>query len=460
MIMVEQLLNRCRSFLKTEHLLNKKDRVLLAVSGGLDSVVLCHVLNSIGEFDIGLAHCNFKLRGADADGDADFVRDLGAKLDIPVFSIAFDTEAEASANKESIQMAARRLRYDWMEEIRKENNYTFIATAHHQNDVMETQLINLTKGTGVAGLHGILPKNGKVIRPILNWSRKEVAAYAEAVGLQWREDSSNASTKYTRNKIRHEVVPVLETLNPNAVQTFYDTAQRFREIEAVYRFGIEQYRKKLFESKRHRKDILISIGKLKQIDGVGSVLYELLKDYGFKAGVIPQIIDAFDAEAGKIFLSDTHQLLKDRKHFILSTRSTEESEHVSITAEVKSMLLSVGNLDISYLEKSDLAEGWQNASSNIAYLDAEKVEWPLLCKEWEAGSGAYFYPLGMGMKKKKLKRFFSDIKLSKLDKARMRLLYDQKGRIIWLIGERIDERFKITDKTTTVLRLEITERSG
>ncbi len=441
------MLNKFQNYIAEKHLLQKNDRILLAISGGIDSVVLCDVLHQAG-FEVGLAHCNFSLRGIESDEDEIFVKVLGEKYKMPVFTTSFNTTEYANENKQSIQMAARELRYNWLEQIRSENDYKFIATAHHQNDLAETMIYNLAKGTGIAGLHGILPKQGKIIRPILFASKAEIEAYGREQELTYRTDASNQSTKYARNKIRHLVMPVLEELNPNVVQTFYENAQRFIEVEQVYKEGIAAYRKKLLESKK--KDILISIAKLQKIPFVRTILYELLKEYGFNAAQTDQIIAAFEAEAGKIFYSETHQIIKDRKHFILSEKNDRDSGFALIErgeAEVKKADLV---LHISEVP----AEGFDiPKDANMACLDVDKLEFPLMLRRWKEGD--YFYPLGMKRKKKKLSRFFIDLKLPRIDKERVWVLTDNKKHLVWVVGYRPDERFKITHKTKGVLKIAI-----
>ncbi|MEZ4888339.1 MAG: tRNA lysidine(34) synthetase TilS [Chitinophagales bacterium] len=441
------LLKNFSQYINQNNLLQKKDRILLAISGGIDSVVLCDVLHRAG-FEIGLAHCNFSLRGIESDGDEEFVKHLAEKYKMPVFTTRFDTNAYATEHQLSIQMAARELRYEWLEQIRSQNDYVFIATAHHQNDLAETMLYNLTKGTGIAGLHGILPKNGKLIRPFLFASKQDIETYCAAQGLSYRTDASNDSTKYARNKIRHLVLPVLAELNPNVVQTFYDNAQRFIEVEQIYREGIAAYRKKLLERKKN--DTLISIGKLQKIPSVRTVLYEILKEYGFNAAQTDQIAAAFEAEAGKIFYSETHQIIKDRKHFILS----EKNDRNSGFALIEKGQTVVEKMDVSLQLEEISAENFViPTDANIACLDFDRLQFPLMLRRWKDGD--YFYPLGMKRKKKKLSRFFIDLKMPRIDKERVWVLADDKKHIVWVVGYRPDERFKITHKTEQVLKISI-----
>ncbi|MGB1241223.1 MAG: tRNA lysidine(34) synthetase TilS [Chitinophagales bacterium] len=441
------MLNKFRQYITQKHLLQKNDRILLAISGGIDSVVLCDVLHQAG-FEVGLAHCNFSLRGEASDGDEIFVKELGEKYEMSVYTIRFNTQEYATEHKQSIQMAARELRYDWLEQIRSEQGYKFIATAHHQNDLAETMLYNLTKGTGIAGLHGILPKYGKIIRPILFASKLEITTYCKKQSLTYRPDASNASTKYARNKIRHLVLPTLKELNPKVIQTFYENAQRFIEVEQIYREGIEAYRKKLLEHKKH--DTFISIAKLQKIPSIKTVLYELLKTYGFNAAQTEQIIGAFEAEAGKIFYSETHQIIKDRKHFILSEKNSRDSGF----ALIQRGQTEVQKSDLSLQISESTAENFEILKDvNIACLDIDKIEFPLILRRWKEGD--YFYPLGMKRKKKKLSRFFIDLKISRTDKERIWVLTDNRKHILWVVGHRPDERFKITHKTKYIVKFSV-----
>lgn len=439
------MLPQFTQFLTHSCLVQKNNRLLLAVSGGVDSVVMCEWMHQAG-MTFGIAHCNFQLRGEAADGDEMFVAQLAQKYGVPFYSIRFDTLRFAEDNKMSIQMAARSLRYDWLEDIRAENDYTFIATAHHQNDVAETMLFNLTKGTGIAGMHGILPKTGKLIRPMLYLSKQNIEEFAQTNGLAFRTDESNAETKYLRNKIRHTVIPALKEINPNLEETYYQNALRFQEIEHIYRKGIDAYRKKLFEGSE--REYFIPIGKLIKIAPVKSVLYELLRPFGLNASQVEQIIEVLTQESGKVFYSNTHQILKDRKFLILSPISSKDTSYTLIEQQTVNIEKSDLQLHFEYLP----AEGYVfSADTEVASIDAGKLEFPLVLRRWKMGD--YFYPLGMNLKKKKLKRFFTDIKLNLSQKDNVWILADNRGRIVWIIGYRMDERFKITPNTRQICQI-------
>ncbi|OWY24206.1 tRNA lysidine(34) synthetase TilS [Sphingobacteriales bacterium UPWRP_1] len=426
-------------------LVQKNNRLLLAVSGGVDSVVMCHLMQE-SNMQFGIAHCNFGLRGAGSDADEAFVQKLAAQYNVPFYSVQFNTLHFATQNKVSVQMAARALRYDWLEDIRQQNGYTFIATAHHQNDIAETMLLNLAKGTGLAGLHGIAAKSGKIVRPMLLFSKVQIEHFAQTENLPFRTDESNAQTKYVRNKIRHLVIPALKEINPALEETFYQNAQRFSEIEQVYLSGIEYYRKKLFQGPE--KERLISIGRLLKIKPLQTVLYELLKPYHYNAAQVAQIIETLTNTPGKVFYSTTHQLIKDRKFLILSEKTEKDTTYTLIEKDAAAVEKTGMQLQFSYHNPDGFVI---DTGNNIASLDAGKMEFPLLLRRWK--NGDYFYPYGMNMKKKKLKRFFTDLKLSLVQKEAAWILTDNRGRICWVIGYRPDERFAITPKTKEICRI-------
>ncbi|MGB1204869.1 MAG: tRNA lysidine(34) synthetase TilS [Chitinophagales bacterium] len=442
------MLQKFIQFTTKNKLLQKNNRLLLAISGGIDSIVLCDLVHRAG-FEFGIAHCNFQLRGQAAIDDENFVAQLAQKYNTLYVSTRFDTENYAKTNKLSIQVAARNLRYEWFEKMRKLYDFTFIATAHHQNDVVETMIYNLTKGTGIAGLHGILPKNGYIVRPLLFTNKSKIEKYAQNQQLNYREDSSNATTKYARNKIRHLVVPHLKELNPKLEQTFADNARRFHEIETIYQQGIAAYRRQLFENKKH--ETLISIQKLKKTTALPSILYELLKPYKYKAAQVEQIIAALDAESGKVFYSSSHQIIKDRQFLILSEKTAKDSSFSLIEHDLH--ILEKKNQTFFFKKEERKKDFICNTNKNIAQIDFDKLEFPLMLRSWQDGD--YFYPLGMNNKKKKLKRYFADQKMSLNDKKRVLILTDNKKRIVWVVNHRLDERFKITEKTQQIYHIQI-----
>lgn len=470
--MITALLNH----IKKENLFSTTEKVLLTVSGGIDSVLMCELFHKAG-LNFGIAHCNFQLRAEESDEDETFVNTLAEKYNVPFHFIKFNTSIYAKKNKVSIQVAARDLRYQWFEEIRKEYKYSHIATAHHQDDSIETFFINLLRGTGISGLHGILPKHGNIIRPMLFTTKNEIESYVKKHKLKYREDSSNASDKYVRNKIRHHVSPVLKELNPGFENTFNKTINHLREVELIYKNDIETKRSKIV--KQEKNTILISIKQLKKLQPTATYLYEFLKPYNYNASTVEEIILALDGEPGKQFFSSTHRLIKDRELLIIEERKEKQEiriknqepkiknqetgiknqelrnkkqDSVPNTMESEIQVLTnqktidLDNLKLSFKSEVNSPDTELQKSSSIAYLDLEKLEFPLKIRKWQKGD--IFYPFGM-KGKKKLSDFFIDKKLS-LNQKENAWLLTSKGKIAWVIGQRIDNRFKITDKTRKI----------
>lgn len=438
----EPLLQKFIVFNAAGRLAGKKKKTLLTVSGGIDSIVMCELFHQ-AKFPFAIAHCNFQLRGDEANGDEELVKGLGGKYGVQVFVNRFETQKHAAANLLSIQLAARQLRYQWFEELRKELGYNLIATAHQLNDNIETIIFNLTKGTGIRGLRGIPVRQGNIIRPILFATRQQIEAFRQENELSFREDSSNAEDKYTRNKIRHHVIPLLKEINPSLENTIADKIELFTELETLYEKEIKKSTAQLFLKKK--TDILIPIAKLKKTKNAASVLYEYLKDFGFNNEQTGDMLASINAGAGKQFISPTARIIKDRRHFIL-TRLAEKEQSVQIINETDTLVkFAGGTLKLSIVTeiKPDKAVG---------FLDKAKLEFPLLLRPWKAGD--YFYPFGMKMKKKKLKKFLTDEKVPVHQKENTWVLESNK-KIVWVIGYRIDERFKVKDGTSGILKLQL-----
>ena len=398
-------------------------------------------------FTCGIAHCNFKLRGNDSDDDMFFVKNLAEKYNLPFYSASFNTEEYADINRVSIQMAARMLRYEWFEEIRTEKEYDFIATAHNKNDAVETFLINLSRGTGIRGLSGIPIVSGQIIRPLLFLEREEIEEYARLESIPWREDSSNAQTKYARNKIRHSVIPSLKELNPNIIKTMAENISRLKDVEDIYLHALENTRKDLVI--KDGKFTWISIKGLKMLDPVNTWAFELLKDFDFTAHVTNDIIKNLDAEPGKQFLSPTHRLVKDRNRLII--HPIKEMDMKRFYIEDPSMdIYDPVNINLSIIPGKSFYEIPRDTS--IAWLNLDLLEFPLMIRKWEAGD--YFMPLGM-KNMKKISDFFVDRKISIPEKENIWLLISG-DKIAWVIGQRIDERFKITAHTERILQCRLT----
>lgn len=445
------LLKRFKEFVDKERLFTAKDTLLLAVSGGIDSVVLCELCHQ-GGYDFVMAHCNFQLRGEESERDEQFVRDLGKKYGKEVLVKRFDTAAYATQQKVSIQVAARELRYGWFEEVASSKwrvasgESTHIVTAHHLDDNIETVLMKFFKGTGVAGLRGILPKQEKIVRPLLFAKKEELVQFAANHQLAWVEDSSNAQDKYARNYLRHQVVPLLQNIHPEVVNNLSANIGRFREVEILYHQAIESHKKKLLEHKGN--EVHIPVLKLQKSEPLSTLVYEITKPYGFTAAQTPEIVHLLDSESGRYVASDTHRIIKNRNWLIIAPVVTQAANHIIIEENDRVVPFAAGSL---LLRSVPVNDGQLPTANSIGCVDNKHLRYPLLLRPWKAGD--YFYPLGM-KKKKKLARFLIDQKLSKTDKEKVWVVESNK-KIIWVVGMRIDDRFKITPTTQQVLQLEV-----
>lgn len=453
------LLKEFQQYIKKENLFHPKDKLLLAVSGGIDSVVLCELCKQAG-YDFVIAHCNFQLRGAESDRDEQFVKELGKKYSAEVLLKKFDTEKYATGNKVSIQIGARELRYNWFRELignkqlakaseLKETDLALpvahcILTAHHANDNIETMLMNFFKGTGINGLKAILPKQGRIVRPLLSVSRKEIEQFAKENNLSWVEDSSNASDKYTRNYFRNELIPGLQKVFPQVEDNLAANIDRFRDIEELYSQAIDLHKKKLLEQKG--SEVHIPVLKLQKKEPLHSIVYEIIKDFGFTAHQTDECIALLKSETGKYIQSPTHRIIRNRNWLIISPNNTTEAGNILIEQEESNVQYVIGNLQI---KKLPVANCKLPIADSVVLLDASEIKFPLLLRKWKQGD--YFYPLGM-QKKKKLSRFFIDQKLSLTQKERTWVIEMDK-KIVWVVGLRIDDRFKIKDSTKDILQL-------
>lgn len=420
--------------------------ILVAVSGGIDSVALCDLFHK-NKIQFAIAHCNFKLRGKESNQDAEFVEQMAEKYNVPFQYIEFDTKTIAKQNKESIQVAARNLRYKWFEEIRKEFNYDFIATAHHQNDSIETFFINLLRGAGIKGLKGISEENGKIIRPLLSATKEDIIAYAKKNKLKHREDSSNLSDKYLRNKIRLKLIPLLKQINPAFEEVVAKNLHHLSEVEKIYSSEIEKKRKQIVITEKEQ--IVISIKKLLSQESAQTYLFEFLKPFGYSSSIANKIYHQFNNESGKLFFSNTHELLIDRKNLIIrKKKKNAKNKTFTITSQTKK--LKNGELDLVFTSINYTKDFPKK--NTIAAIDYEKLKFPLVIRKWEEGD--YFFPLGMNGKKKKLSDFFIDNKWSLFEKENCWLL-TSNNKIVWIIGHRMDERYKVTDKTKNIYFVEL-----
>ncbi|WP_295124050.1 tRNA lysidine(34) synthetase TilS [uncultured Chitinophaga sp.] len=433
-----------RDYIRQQNIFNPGQKILLAVSGGRDSVVMAHLFKR-EKISFEIAHCNFGLRGEESKRDERFVAELAQKLNVPFHVTNFDTNAYAEEFRQSIQVAARSLRYEWLEKIRAERDLDYIATAHHMQDNVETVLMNLSKGTGIAGLHGILPKSGRIIRPLLFATREEIDLYEKEKEIAFVEDSSNITEKYTRNYFRHQVLPKLQEAYPEAIRNIGGSIERLREVEILYREAVETHRKKLLE--KRGEEHFIPILKLQKSVPLSTITYELLKPFGCNTAQAQQVVDMLDSSPGKYLSTQTHRIYRDRKWLIITPQQTDIATHFVIEEEQEHVLLPNGQINITY---KDATGDKPPQAATIGCLDIKHLKFPLLVRKWKKGD--YFYPLGM-QKKKKLSRFFIDQKLSIPQKENTWVIESDK-KIVWVVGMRIDDRFKLSPQTKSIVQLE------
>ncbi|MDB2495012.1 tRNA lysidine(34) synthetase TilS [Flavobacteriaceae bacterium] len=418
-------------------------KLLVACSGGIDSVVLARLLKEL-KFNISLAHCNFSLRGNESDADEKFVISLADKLSIPIHNKKLETEHYKKANKVSTQVAARELRYRWFDELCKKHSFDFILTGHHIDDEIETFLINLSRGTGIKGLIGIPKTNHKVIRPLLTLTRNDIYKYASKHNISWREDSSNETTDYLRNKFRLEVIPNLKETNANFLTGFKKTTTHLKSSLSLVSDYMELIKKLVLTIKK--ASIEIDIAKLKDLPNTDFLLYELLSPYGFTSW--NDISNLLNAQSGKQIYSEKYRLLKNRDGLILVEKTKIKNEHIYYINEGDTMLKSPFLCNIVQVDKV------LELSPNNLYVDFEKLVFPLKLRLWEDGD--YFFPFGM-KGKKKLSKFFKDEKLSLIAKEKVWVLLSENN-IIWVVGMRSDGRFKVDDKTKHILKITYSEK--
>jgi tRNA(Ile)-lysidine synthase len=414
-------------------------KILVAVSGGLDSMVLLELLFH-SKLDIAVAHCNFQLRDLESEGDEDFVQSYCTKNSIQGYFQKFDTQKFADDEKLSIQLAARKLRYQWFYELVATINFDFILTAHHLDDQLETFLINFSRGTGLDGLCGIPLLHDKIVRPLLIFSRAEIETFANENNISWREDSSNSSDKYLRNKIRHQIVPILKELNPSFLESFQKTIQNLDQAKSLMNDASRIVYRKVVQDNENQK--IINLSELLQLPNYQAYLYQWLSPFGFSAW--QDIYDLVTAQSGKMIFSEQFRLVKDREILILEPKNVENSDEYFINE--KNLQLNFP-LKLHFCEVSDLSI----SDAKTIFVDSKLVKFPLLLRKWKEGD--YFYPFGMNGKKK-LSKFFKDEKFSILDKEKAWLLCSN-NQIVWIVGKRMDDRFKISEHTQTILKIEL-----
>ena len=467
--------DRFIQFVKQENLFQPGDSLILAVSGGVDSVVLCELFHLSG-YAFQIAHCNFKLRDEESKRDEKFVEDLAKGYGVNFLVKEFDTQEYAFENKLSIQEAARILRYDWFHEIAGNNiaakaktlrtapgqfqqsaghppernlKTNWIVTAHHADDNLETMIMNFFRGTGIQGLRGIKMRQGKIVRPLLPFRKDELIQFAHDQQLKWVEDSSNQSDKYSRNYFRNNLIPLIKTIYPEVEQNLFNNLHRFRDIETLYNQSIAWHKQKLLEQRGN--EIHIPILKLQKSEPLYTIIHEIIKPFGFTPGQVTEVIKLLGSESGKYIQSSSHRIIKNRMWIIITPKAARQSENVVIDPMDIEIDFQLGKLHLQKFENPSAPETPYKTKTSplVAELNASHLQFPLLLRKWKTGD--YFYPLGM-RKKKKLSRFFIDQKLSKADKENVWVL-EMRNKILWVVGMRIDDRFKITDSSGSILSI-------
>jgi len=483
------LLQRFKEFIQQQNLFHQKDKLLLAVSGGVDSVVLCELCKQAG-YDFTIAHCNFRLRDKESERDKEFVVALGKRYNVEVLVKEFETTKYAEESKKGIQEAARDLRYQWFGEIisrqsavgsqqtsnvkRETSNVNeipnhdslpiavaittrgpthhspftiHVLTAHHADDNIETVIMNFFRGTGLHGLEGIPVRYQYIRRPLLPFWKEELIQFAGENKLEFVEDSSNQSIKYTRNLFRNEIIPLISKAYPQVKTNLLDNIGRFSEIQKLYQISINEFRKKL--CKVRKDEVHIPIKQFMSYHN-RALIFEIISGYGFTEKQVDEVIKLAEAESGKFIQSPatSHRIIKFRNWFIISKDQSRSSETVVIEEELKNLQFAIGSLQIKILSAADCRLPTANS---VACLDADEITFPLILRKWKQGD--YFYPLGM-KKKKKLARFFIDQKLSKTEKEKTWVI-EMNKKIVWVVGLRIDDRFRITEKTKMILKISL-----
>jgi tRNA(Ile)-lysidine synthase len=457
------LLQRFKDFIRQQDLFHQKDKLILAVSGGVDSVVLCELCKQAG-YDFTIAHCNFQLRGKESERDEEFVRELGKKYKVEVLMETFETEKYAEENKKGIQEAARDLRYEWffslvgnrqyamgkekqeMENATHHSRFTIhILTAHHADDNIETVMMNFFRGTGLHGLEGIPLAHQYIRRPLLPFWKEELIQFAKENKLEFVEDSSNQSVKYTRNLFRNEVIPLISKVYPQVKTNLQDNINRFSEIQKLYQISVKEIKKKLCKVKND--EVHIPVKQLMSYHN-RALIFEIISDHRFTEKQVDEVIKLAEAETGKFIQSPSgpHRIIKFRNWFIISNDQSVDAEIIIIEEGTEEVKIENGKLKMEIIANCQLP-----TANSVACLDADEITFPLIFRKWKQGD--YFYPLGM-KKKKKLARFFIDQKLSKTEREKTWVI-EMNKKIVWVLGMRIDDRFRITEKTKKILKISL-----
>jgi len=432
-------------YIRENNLINQGDRVLSAVSGGIDSMVMLHLMLR-AEIKTGIAHCNFSLRGTESDLDEELVRKFAFANELPFYNVRFATREYACQKGISVQMAARELRYDWFEKTRSENGFNLIAVAHNLNDNIETMLINLTRGTGITGLTGMRNSGNLIIRPLLFAARKEIEEYSVENEVIFRDDSSNAETKYARNKIRHLVLPVLREINPAAEAALNETSARLNDIHKIVEQLTDKIRQDIFRPVSGNLEI--SIASLQPYTGNRSLIFELFRPFGITDSLVTDLLRITRGRSGGKIFTPSHRIVRDRMTLIVlpETRHDNSTFIISSINDFSKLSVIKSAYFINISDDFDIPAG-----RHTGYFDASAVTFPMTVRRWEPGD--FFYPLGMN-NKKKLSDFFTDEKMSVPEKEDI-LILESAGEIVWVMGKRIDHRYRITPSTTKALVIEL-----
>jgi len=433
------MLQQFRQFISDNRLFSGKDKILAAVSGGMDSVALCSLFRQ-ARINFGIAHCNFLLRGSESDADEEFVRQLASEYGVNFYTRSFETSEYARAKGISIQMAARDLRYAWFDELIKTEGYSSVATAHHLDDQSETFFINLLRGSGLSGIHGILPKQGNIVRPMLFATREEIDDFVRDNRLPYREDSSNKSRKYLRNRLRHELMPVLMNIDPAFSHKLNQTMLHIRGIEDILNQKVNEVSERIVIKKQDQFQVEIS--KIKELNPFETWTYLILQPFGFSAAVVNEVVEAMEGISGKMFFSQTHRLVKDREILIIEPLANLNPAQLQyFIGEDTPEITRPFPMEFSSMPVAETLEMLHNPA--FACLDAGKLKYPLTLRLWQKGDR--FIPFGMkGWKK--VSDFLTDLKLPVPEKEKTWLMLSA-GDVVWIVGKRIDDRFRISKQT-------------
>jgi len=439
------MITKFTAYIKKQKLFKPADKLLVAVSGGADSITLCHLLKE-ANYTFSVAHCNFSLRDEESDGDENFVKDYCKKNKIPFFNKAFNTLEYAQKKGISIQMAARELRYNWFNELIEKHNFDYLLTAHHANDNIETFFINLLRGSGINGLKAIVPKKDKIVRPLLFATRVEIESYIAKSKILFREDSSNKEEKYLRNQLRLQIIPAFKKLNPSFEKTISNEIEILQETNLILQKEVEKQRKKLLI--KESATFKIDIKKLKKVTASKLILFELISEFNFNSSQVNDVYEALQGQPGKVFTSTTHTLIKDRDFLFVKKRDGKSIEEFLIK-ETDSEITNPIKLTISFIDGNIDTISKKDFSANKAFIDADKLNFPLLVNHWQIGDK--FKPLGM-IGFKKVSDFFTSEKATHFDKQTQYIIRCQAD-IVWLVGKRTDDRFKVTKSTKKICLL-------